>query len=188
VETAIAATLPSGPGQRNRKLFEFCRQLKAIPDLARKPASELKQYVQAWQLRALPTIRTKDFATTWVDFVVAWSRVRKPAAEIGVPPLAAMTTALAKPLCVTAQSYPLPDVRKLVMLCREMHLQAGGGRFFLSCDGAADVIGTDSKSVYRWFEMLQADGVIRLIEKGQRRKPRQVEDVVRASVWEYIGD
>jgi len=188
VEIVISATLPSGPGQRNRKLFEFCRHLKAIPGLASKPASDLKEYVQAWHIRALPTILTKDFTTTWANFVVAWPRVRKPAAEIGISPSAAMTAALARPMCVTAQSYPQPDLRKLVMRCREMHLQAGRGRFYLSCDGAADVIKTDSKSVYRWLEMLQADGVIRLIEKGNRRKPRQVEDVVRASVWEYIGD
>src|SRR5262249_21576171 len=39
-EEAIRATLPTGPGQRNRRLFDLARRLKALPGLARAEAAE----------------------------------------------------------------------------------------------------------------------------------------------------
>jgi hypothetical protein len=52
IPNAIAATLPTGAGQRNRKLFDLARQLKAVmPDAKSK---ELKPIVREWFKLALP--------------------------------------------------------------------------------------------------------------------------------------
>jgi hypothetical protein len=71
---AIAETLPTGFGQRRRKLFDFARKLKPImPDAN---GNELKLIVREWFTAALPFIRTKEWGVTWEDFVAAWESVR----------------------------------------------------------------------------------------------------------------
>jgi hypothetical protein len=74
---AIEATLPDGPGQRNRKAFDLARQLKGMVGLDTSPAM-LKAIVAEWHRRALPVITTKDFAETWSDFQIAWLAVKAP--------------------------------------------------------------------------------------------------------------
>ena len=75
---AIESTLPTGTGQRSRKLFELARWLKAIPETATVDVSELRAVVNEWHRRALPTIRTKAFTDSWADFVHGWERVKQP--------------------------------------------------------------------------------------------------------------
>src|SRR5262249_2289974 len=64
---AIEASLPAGPGQRNRKVFDLARRLKAMAGRDTSPAM-LRGIVKEWHRRALPVIRTKDFVETWTDF------------------------------------------------------------------------------------------------------------------------
>src|SRR5262249_24086730 len=73
----IALTLPSGPRLRTSRLFDVPRILKALmPDAT---SDRLRLILREWPQQALPFIRTKDFATTWTDFTVAWRRVKRPA-------------------------------------------------------------------------------------------------------------
>src|SRR5262249_6565198 len=74
---AIEASLAAGPGQRNRKVFDLARRLKAMAGLDTSPAM-LRGIVKEWHRRALPVIRTKDFVETWTDFQTAWLNVRTP--------------------------------------------------------------------------------------------------------------
>ena len=76
IETIIARTLPTGPGQRNRRLFDLARVLKAvIPNASRH---DLRGIVQTWHRHALRFIRTKDFTTSWTDFTIARAAVKVP--------------------------------------------------------------------------------------------------------------
>ena len=76
IEQAIDATLPRGPGTRNRQLFEFARKLKAIAGLADAKVDDLQPLVAEWHRRALPKITTKEFAESWYDFANSWKSVR----------------------------------------------------------------------------------------------------------------
>src|SRR5262249_49164517 len=72
VREIVEPTLPTGAGQRNRRLFDLVRRLKAVDGL--KTAEQAEPIAREWWRRALPVIRTKAWETTWKDFRVAWAR------------------------------------------------------------------------------------------------------------------
>ena len=75
IRLAIDATLPTGPGQRNRKVFEFVQHLKGFPEFRRADAAALEPIVRRWHTAAWPfTSKTKTLCRTLADFVVAWKR------------------------------------------------------------------------------------------------------------------
>ena len=76
IQSAILSTLPTGPGQRNRRLFDLARRLKSVAPRTSVPA--LEEIVRDWHGRALAAIGTKDWLTTWLEFRVAWARVKRP--------------------------------------------------------------------------------------------------------------
>ncbi|MBX3450681.1 MAG: bifunctional DNA primase/polymerase [Planctomycetaceae bacterium] len=65
---AIDATLPKGPGQRNRHVFEFARALKALPGYRDADVKSLDREIRAWHERAKPFIETQPFEETLIDF------------------------------------------------------------------------------------------------------------------------
>ncbi|HZZ76906.1 MAG TPA: bifunctional DNA primase/polymerase [Gemmataceae bacterium] len=170
-DEAINATLPTGPGQRNRKVFDLARRLKAIPGLSK---AELKEIVTEWHRRALPVIRTQDFQETWIDFQVSWGRIK---IAHGTTPRRAYQAAL------KASTTPIDGVVELGTLaemCRILASTERRQRFFLSCRTVAEVFGVPRMRAYRWLESLQFHDVIRLLKKG-RLKAR------KASTWKYQG-
>ena len=78
VEGIIATCIPDQEGYRNRCLWKLCRRLKGHPDYKDKKADALREVVKAWHQMALPFIRTKEFADTWVEFCASWHRVKTP--------------------------------------------------------------------------------------------------------------
>ena len=161
---AIKATLPGGPGQRNRKIFDLARRLKSIAGL---DASALKAVIAEWHRQALPFIRTKHFAETWSDFQTAWLRVENPFAE---PVQAAYEEA--------QQALPAPidddaDLGVLAAMCR--NLAGEGGKFYLSCRTVQSLFGVGRMTAWRWLQALQFYGVLELIHKGTKRDRRATE-------------
>lgn len=73
IADAIAGTLPSAIGQRNRRLFDLAQRLKKIMPNAGN--DELEPVVQQWFAVALPVIGTKEWDETWADFTTAWGNV-----------------------------------------------------------------------------------------------------------------
>ncbi len=121
IELALQATLPTGPQQRNRKVFDYARRLMGIEGLADANLPTLKPLVRRWHKRALPFICTKEFDDTWVDFVVAWKRVQVPFNANLMPE--ALRRARKNP--VEGIDYERPELRDLVALCRELQLIHG---------------------------------------------------------------
>jgi hypothetical protein len=163
IETAIVATLPNGAGQRNRRLFDMARRLKAIIPTA--SMAELEPIVRAWHTRALPVIRTKDWLVTWVDFRIAWTRIRHPAG---------VTMAH----IAEAARADTPDnadpISRLAALCRALQAHHGPGRAWpLSCRRAGAEIGVSHDTAARLLKLLCAERIIELVKpdggKGSRR-------------------
>jgi hypothetical protein len=170
---AIDATLPDGPGQRNRKVFDLARRLKGRAGPDASPAM-LKAVVVQWHRRALPFIRTKDFAETWGDFQTAWLRVEKPQ---GSTVYAAYEAACRDP------QGPIDDSAELgvlAALCR--NLAAGDGRFFLSCRTVESLFGVSRMTAWRWLRALQFYRVIEVVpgKKGTLKGRRATE-------WRYVN-
>jgi Bifunctional DNA primase/polymerase, N-terminal len=172
VETAIRATLPSGPGQRNRQLFDFARRLKGIkPDAT---IDELEAIVRQWHSRALPFITTKDWLTTWIDFRVASARVKRPA---GATMSEIVATAAARtPADASA-------IAKLMALCEALQEHHGPGKAWpLSCRMAANEIGTSHTTAWAMLKLLVIEGTIELVTPGGKKGS------LIAATYRYTGE
>jgi hypothetical protein len=166
-ETAIVETLPTGTGQRYRKLFALCRRLKAIPSLASASTSTLRQIIVEWHRRALPTIRTTEFTETWADFLLAWPRVKFAAGQ-GAVDVAFARAIAAEPPARAAQLYTERPILLLASLCRELQRIAGADEFYLDCRTAGKLIGKDPTTAWRLLNVLCADGILAAGTKGSR--------------------
>lgn len=176
IEQAIAATLPSGYGQRNKLVFEFARWLKAIAVFTEAGPRDLEPFVREWHRRALPFISTTPVEETLVDFYKGWPKVRFAR---GQEPMARIVARAAAEIPKVADRYESPHVRMLVALCRELQRASGAAPFFLSCAKAGECLGVDPKSANRWLYLLQIDQILAEVEKGSR-SPR------RATRWRYL--
>jgi hypothetical protein len=167
VSQAIKMTLPEHEGQRNRKLFDFARTLKAIPSLANATLVNLKETVRQWHQQALPVIGTKAFDETWAEFAYAWPRVRT---ALGVDTVAsALARADAAELPAAGADYDSPHTRRLLKLCRELQRDSGASPFFLSCRKAGKLLGVDHDTASKFMGMLVGDGVLSLSKAGTAR-------------------
>lgn len=75
-EADIRRSLPGRAGERNTRLFDYLRRLKARhPEIG---LEELEPRVMSWHRAAYPEIRTKPFEETWADARRMWPRIEKP--------------------------------------------------------------------------------------------------------------
>lgn len=160
VDDAIRATLPTGYGQRNRLLFELARRLKPLG----LGWDRLRDVVLEWHRRALPNIRTQPFAESWLDFRVAYARVRIPAGAV---------------LAKVAASLPadLPDEDRLVVLCERLQSLRPGRPFALGVRAAGAALGIPPVSAWRLIQALLADGRLVLVTPGDYQAKRAAEYV-----------
>jgi hypothetical protein len=172
VETAIKATLPSGPGKRNRAVFQLARRLKEIrPDAT---PDELRAIVAEWHRRALPTIQTKEFAETWSDFAVAWEpgRIKRP---VGVCLAKAVADADAIPGWLMRRLDDLAydgQLRRLAALCWHLQQQWGDRPFPLAGKVAGGrFLGVSEVHAGRLLKTLRFDGLIERTSEGSKATP-----------------
>lgn len=172
VGEAIARTLPTGPGQRNRRIFHFARALKQLcPDA---PPAELRKVVADWHQQALPFIRTRDFATTMQDFIVAWQKVKS--APLSMPLVVEEAKEMATP--AVALHYPC-NVQLLVRVCAVLQRHWGDRPFFLGVGKAAEVMGINRMAAWRALQELQFDQILTQESIGTLKDKR-------ASTWRYV--
>ncbi|WP_442485888.1 hypothetical protein [Aeoliella sp. SH292] len=178
IAQAIALTLPRGPGRRHQQVFELCRALKAIPDLSDTEPAQLKPIVQRWHRDALPMMNTKAFEETWIDFLKGWPNVLYP---LGKEPMALVfDRARCAETPIEAEHFEQPELRLLVAICRELQRGAPSRPFYLSCRTAGRLLGVDHTTASRWLFLLEAEGVLAVVEKGDRRTRK-------ASRFRYLG-
>ena len=164
VDAAISATLPTGPGQRNRLLFQLARYLRAIIPAA--SVEELREIVRQWHTRALPFITTKDFSTTWEDFRIAWMKVKWPVGAWGG------IVQKAKARSTGKDAYA-----KLFDLCAELQEHHGASNPWpLSCRKAGMVIGVPLQRAAELLLLLQFDKVIELVTPGGPKGSRRAAE------------
>lgn len=180
LEEAIRSTMPERAGQRNRRLFDFARRLKALPQYANLSPAQLNDVVRRWHVAALPVIGTKPFDDTRADFLHAWSCVRHPHGTFSLD--AALTRSDAQKPPAVALRYDAPDTRRLVALCRELQRTAGAAPFFLSSHEVHRV-GLCECHVTAWrrLRLLVTDRVLELVDAGTPGRGG------RAARFRYLG-
>jgi hypothetical protein len=179
VELAIERTIPTSGGRRHRMVFEFCRELQAIPELKREPATAFRQIVREWHRRARPYIQTKGWEETWLDFVEGWGKVRNPKGEERIAMMFAKVVAMQPP--AEAEQFDTAELKLLVGLCRELQRTAGKGPFYLSSRAAGGLLGRSHVQVSRWLRLLCIEEVLKLVSKGSNSSGE-------ASRYRYLGE
>jgi len=164
VELAIERTVPTKGGKRHRQIFEFCRELQAIPEFRGRSAKAFRQIVREWHRRARPYVQTKGWEETWLDFVEGWGKVKNPKGEEPIAMLFAQVAAMAPP--AEAEQFDTPEVKLLVGLCRELQRTAGKGPFYLSSRAAGGLLGRSHVQVSRWLRLLCMEDILQRVSKG----------------------
>ncbi len=178
IQTAIAESLPDGPGQRNRQVFDLARGLKAVPELADASAQSLKPYVRRWHDLCKDKINTKPFEESWIDFLKAWPRVRQPKGKDAMTEI--FERSKTHELPEVAQEYEQAGLKQLIGFCRELQRSCGEGPFYLACRTAGRLFGVDHTTANRWLFLLVEEGVLEIVEPGQRAKQL-------ATRYRYLG-
>jgi hypothetical protein len=170
IDQAIRATLPRRPGERNQRIFDFARHLKAIPALAEADPRELRPVIKRWHAAALAVITTIPFEDTWGDFQYAWSNVRFPKGEDPVEPI--FERAEQQPFPAEAGLYEAPETKRLVRFCREFQRAVGDHPFFLSCRTAARLFGMDYRTAATRLKAMRGDGLLQVVDGGGMKANR----------------
>lgn len=180
IEKTIRKTLPKTFGTRNRKIFDFAKALRT-----EYPSADPKTFrkaVRNWYDLALPHIRTKDFAETWLDFMIAWDNVKY---FEGVNPMVIYEQAIKlEPPQTVALNYPENrKIQNLAVLCREMQKACGDNPFFLSARTAAGLLEISAMQANRYLRLLVKEDILAIIEKGgTSQNPR------KATRYRYIAN
>ena len=164
VAQAILESMPTGPRQRHRMVFDCARRLKAIPELREASLKSLKPIVRRWHAAAIDHVRSKSFDETWSDFTHAWPRVKQPKGDDALTK--AISKARASPLPSVALEYD--DAQLLVSVCYQLQLAAGDQPFFIGCRSAGSVLGVSHATAARYLAMLCADGVLARTSVGTK--------------------
>jgi hypothetical protein len=179
VELAIERTLPTGRRQRHKAIFEFSRELKAIPGLAAAEPIELAPYVRMWHARALRYIATRPFEETLIDFVEGWHKVKFPK---GQEPIAVLfKQAIESELPDAAEQFEQQKLKQLVSLCRELQRACGEKPFFLSTRTAGELLGVTHLTAWRWLRLLVHRKILETVTVGSRAENK-------ASEFRYLCD
>lgn len=161
-----AHTLPNSEGERNRRLFDLARWVKGkYPNATRE---QLRAIVVEWHCMALPVIGTKDFATTWTDFLRGLEKVRKPHGETLQAILETVDDATPLPEWIIALEYG-EACHRLIRVCAALQAHAGCEPFFLSARQAGELIGMHFTDAAKVLGALVFDGVVTLVSKGAGR-------------------
>ena len=163
VENAIKRTLPKAFGTRNRKIFDLAKALRTMYPNANPKI--FRKAVRKWYELAFVHIRTKDFAETWLDFLVAWENVTY---FEGVNPMFLYEKAIKlEPPQTVALNYPdNHNIQSLAVLCREMQKACDDKPFFLSARTAAGLLEISAMQANRYLRLLVKEDVLVIIEKG----------------------
>ena len=140
------------------------------------PREELRAAVQEWYRQALPFIQTKDFDTTWCDFIISLE-VCKPVGQ-SFDAAAAAAAAEGPPAIAKRLGYD-GNMSKLTAICWQLARQWGDRPFPLGCKKAGEYLGVSTIQAWRFLKTLEFEGVIELAAKANRLKQKAKE-------WRFI--
>jgi hypothetical protein len=176
ISEAIRASVPKGVGRRNDGIFEFARRLKAHRDLANLKGLELRTATEWWFEAARKTVSTKDWDTTWADFLHAWSRVTTP---YGKSMEAVIEQARQEPDPDCSAQFESTQTLLLIRICKVLQKLAGDNPFYLSARAAGEAIHLDKDTSNKRIGLLRETGILDRITKGHTG---------RSSEYRYLGD
>ena len=125
----------------------------------------MRAEVAKWHELALPVIGTKDFSTTWADFLNGWGKVRHPYGSTMQGVIASIQPTAPLPLGIKALGYG-DSCSYLIRICMALQAHHGDAPFFLSARQAGAVLQVHFTDAANMLSALVADEVLRLVSKG----------------------
>ena len=176
-EDAILASVPSGPGQRNQRLFDLARRLKGIPNTPTS-VDGLTEIFDLWWDVSRNIITTQDYAASLDDFLRACDNAQTAYGET-------MQFRLRQ---AVADGYPAWVPKKsddrcklLASLCRVLQRANGDEPFYLSAHTGADLLGTKPMTCWRWLSLFARLKKVIKVETGNLAQRK-------ASRFRYVAD
>lgn len=167
IQAAIKRTQPDHVGTGNRKVFQFVRELKALPELKAMPAGVCLPYIRNWYERHYSMLEGVTLKKAEQDFATGWRLVKFPVGAMrraleraaGAPdPRAALLTEL--------HGFRTARLMRTLALCLE--LGEDGRSFPLSSHLLGDWLGCAQPKAYGYLAKLMQSGLIEVTEKGSR--------------------
>ena len=155
-------TIPSEEGQRNRCLFALARFLRGTRPNA--TTDELRSIVREWHALAKPTISSKEFSVSWMDFTRGWDKVTHPYGETLTSTLKGIDD-MALPTSLASFDYG-EKTERLILICRQLQRQEGDKPFFISARQAGELVDLHFTDASKALGCLVYDGILELVKKG----------------------
>jgi len=166
---AVWVSLPQRSGVRNHCVFDLCRRLRAIPEVAGMPPAGLRPAVEKWFELARDVIETKEFAATWTEFLYGWPRVKWPHG---------MTWEAKMQEAKTVDEKAVPEAVRcmgteavvLARLCIALAGGSDGAVFFMGCRDAGRCIGVSHETAHRMLGAFVTTGFLEVVKRGNERR------------------
>jgi hypothetical protein len=159
IQRAIIASIPVKTGQRERKLFDLARRLKAIGEL---PDDIQIKVFDEWWCHSRDIVGTKHYELSMNAFLRCVSNATTPLDDIIGD-------------CIErAKSTPVPDWSKklcaecqlLAAICRELQTVNGTKPFFLSCRVAGAAIGVSHTIASQYLQLFVRLKQLTIVVRG----------------------
>jgi hypothetical protein len=175
IDWTIEHTCPTGPGERNRRIFDFAQHLRTVYDKATDPDA-LWCHVEDWHQAALPYIRTMGFDETWRDFCHAWASVESPAGST-----LAMVEQMANEdsFSLGLADTKLDRVARLLRAAARIHDKFANVFIYFRTMGKS--VGLSAVAARKIAYRLVDLGLLAVVEK------RTAATRGRATVWRWLG-
>jgi len=167
IRAAIQRTLPPHIGRRDKMIFEFCRELRAIPEFADADPATLEPFVRQWYEAAEPKIGTKEFAVAIGAFLHGWVNVKIPKGETAVAG-AYQNAKIADMSCIPG-CIDHPSLRILIEMCRELQSMHGNRPFFLACCTLEPLFNVTHVTTWGWLNTLVQLKVLEKVSIGSMK-------------------
>lgn len=161
-----AHLFPTSIRQRNTRVFELARYLKAIKPEASK--DELRQIVLAWHEKVSSIVGTKEFSITWYDFLRAWNEIKQPYGERLQKALYQYEN-LELSEHIEKLGYGESALR-LIKICKALQIYHENEPFFISVRKAGELIDEHFTDAAKILNALVCDEILELVTKGTGNK------------------
>jgi hypothetical protein len=166
---------PARRGERERSLFSYARALRG-PFAGLEP-HQLRVAFRRWWERAYPVVGTRSERGAFVAFLRAFYHVKSPPTRLDVARLDKSSADVVLP--DGADTLP-ENARRLLRHCVALQGVNGSGRFYMTYDDAARLLGMSKPGAQYVMMRLMKTGLIERLETGNDYKRK-------ASVYRVVA-
>jgi hypothetical protein len=157
--------VPEAEGQRNGRLFELARHLKA--DNPEAEFAQVREVAKAWHAMFVDIIGTKSLLATIDTLWQAYQKVKHPKGALMIEALQAADSLVIPPL-VDRLGYSEQE-RALLRVCIALATHHAPEPFFLSARTAGGVVKMDYSDAAKALRVMALDGLLEVVHKGSGR-------------------